>query len=158
MSVKTRSYNPFILERELREAFERLERLGKPRAPASKYLRNWFAPQAAAELLSFRELIPEYEHTDVLRVVLARAARSARRTTHFDLDFPRAPQLEPYWCHKHRRECRPVEIARQFLTRYALDTVARIRQFGRVRVRDRVGRVLHGDSRELGWSGPFDGV
>ena len=47
--------------------------------------------------------------------MLARAARSARRTTHFDLDFPRAPQTEPYWCHKHKRECRPVETASQFL-------------------------------------------
>ena len=52
----------------------------------------------------------DYEHADVLRVVLARAARSARRTTHFDLDFPREPQLEPYWCHKHRRECRPGRV------------------------------------------------
>src|SRR5207253_4140971 len=126
MSVKTRSYNPFILERELRDAFERLERLGKPRARASKYVRNWFAPQAAAELLSFRELIPEYEHQDVLRVVLARAARSARRTTHFDLDFPRAPQLDPYWCHKHKRECRPVVTALPFLRRYTLDALKRI--------------------------------
>src|SRR5436190_16562350 len=149
MSVKTRSYNPFILERELRDAFERLERLGKPRARASKYVRNWFAPQAAAELLSFRELIPEYEHQDVLRVVLARAARSARRTTHFDLDFPRAPQLEPYWCHKHRRECRPVEQARPFLRRYTLDTLTRIKGFARARARGRDAVVLHGDARDL---------
>src|SRR5207237_58598 len=72
-------------------------------------------------------------HTDVMRVVLARAARSARRTTHFDLDFPRAPQLEPYWCHKHRRTCRPVDRAEHFLRRYALDTLARIQQFPRLR-------------------------
>jgi hypothetical protein len=93
-----------------------------------------------------------------MRVVLARAARSARRTTHFDLDFPREPQLEPYWCHKHRRECRPVETARQFLSRYALDTVRRIKEFARVRARGREALVLHGDSRELDWGGPFDGV
>jgi len=53
MSVKTRKYNPFVLERELRDAFERLERLGKPKGRASKYVREWFAPQAAAELLAF---------------------------------------------------------------------------------------------------------
>ena len=47
-----------------------------------------------AELLAFRSLIEDYEHADVLRVVLARAARSARRTTHFDLDFPREPQRD----------------------------------------------------------------
>ena len=67
----------------------------------------------------------DYEHGDVLRVVLARAARSARATTHFDLDFPRVPQRDPYWCHKHRRECRPIDRAEHFLRRYTLDTLAR---------------------------------
>ena len=37
-------------------------------------------------------------------VILSRAARSARMTTHFDLDFPRAPAREPYHCHKHKRD------------------------------------------------------
>ena len=78
------------------------------------FVAEWFAPQAAAELLHFRSLIAEYASQDVLRVVLARAARSARLTTHFDLDFPRAPQLGEYWCHKHRRTCRPVESAESF--------------------------------------------
>ena len=72
-----------------------------------------------------------------MRVVLARAARSARLTTHFDLDFPRAPQREPYWCHKHKRECRPVDRAEHFLRRYALDTLKRIKEFARVRGRGR---------------------
>jgi hypothetical protein len=93
----------------------------------------------------------------VLRVVLARAARSARLTTHFDLDFPRAPQREPYWCHKHRRECRPVGRAGHFLRRYALDTVARLKTFSRLRRRREV-EVLHGDARAIELRGGFDGV
>ena len=116
------------------------------------------APTAARELLGFRALVGEYEHVDVLRVVLARAARSARRTTHFDLDFPREPQLEPYWCYKHRRECRPVETASQFLRRYTLDTLARLKEFGRVRTRGRVATVVHGDVREERLRRRFDGV
>ena len=56
------------------------------------------APAAAEELLHFRSLVEQVGSADVLRVVLARSARSARRTPHFDLEFPRAPQLEPYWC------------------------------------------------------------
>jgi hypothetical protein len=90
--------------------------------------------------------------------VLARAARSARRTTHFDLDFPRAPQRGPYWCHKHKRECRPVERADHFLRRHALDTVARVKAFARVRAPGRAAAVLHGDARELDLGGPYDGV
>src|SRR5207248_10598588 len=121
------------------------------------YRGRWFAPQAEAEILFGRSLIGEYEHGDVLRVVLARAARSARRTTHFDLDFPRRPQLDPYWCHKHRRECRPVERAGHFLRRYTLDTLARLKEFSHLRGR-REAEILHGDARELELAGRFDAV
>ena len=93
-----------------------------------------------------------------MRIVLARAARSARLTPHFDLDFPRAPQREPYWCHKHKRECRPIDRAEHFLRRYALDTLRRIKAFARVRARNREATVLHGDARELEWGGGFDAV
>ena len=91
MRVKTREYNPFVLESDLRDALGRLDAFEGARAesPVSRYVRDWYAPRSAAELLFFRGLVEEYEHADVLRVVLARAARSARRTTHFDLDFPR---------------------------------------------------------------------
>jgi hypothetical protein len=145
MGVKTRPYNPFVLERELRAAHARI---GEPsRERPSVYLRRWYAPQAARDLLGFRAIVDDYEHDDVLRVVLARAARSARRTTHFDLDFPREPQLEPYWCRKHRRECRPVDAAAQFLRRYLLDTLTRLKDFAHVRARDRTASVIHGDAR-----------
>jgi hypothetical protein len=158
MRVKTRRYNLFVLERELRDVCSRLDRLEGHADRPSDYLRTWYAPTAAGELLAFRELIDDYEHADVLRVVLARAARSARRTTHFDLDFPSAPQVAPYWCHKHRRECRPVERAQHFLRRYALDTLARIKTFARVRRRGSEAEVLHGDARELDFGGRFDGI
>jgi hypothetical protein len=159
MRVKTARYNLFTLEHELRDACARLDAFdGAGKERPSAYVADWFAPTAAAELLHFRSLIGDYEHADVLRVVLARAARSARRTTHFDLDFPRAPQIEPYWCHKHRRECRPVERARHFLGRYALDTLARVKAFAQVRARGREADVLHGDVRSLDWGGRFDGI
>jgi DNA methylase len=156
MAVKTRSYNPFVLEQELRAAHARVGESNGDRPSA--YVRRWYAPTAVRDLLGFRALVDEYEHADVLRVVLARAARSARRTTHFDLDFPRDPQREPYWCHKHRRTCRPVETASQFLRRYSLDTLARLKEFARVRARGRSATVIHGDVREEGFSRRFDGV
>jgi DNA modification methylase len=156
MRVKTARYNEFVLEKELRDlaACD----LSGGQTPGRGYIGQWFAPQAAAELLAWRERLGEYEHADVMRVVLARAARSARLTTHFDLDFPKQPQREPYWCYKHRRECRPVERAEHFLRRYALDTLKRIKEFARLRARGREALVLHGDSRELDWGEQFDAV
>jgi hypothetical protein len=155
--VKTNAYNPFALEHDLREALARFERGEGDVTGSTAYLRRWFAPAAREQLLRFRSIAEEYEHADVLRVVLARAARSARRTTHFDLDFPKVPQVEPYWCHKHRRECRPVERADHFLRRYTLDTLTRLKEFARVRSGSSAV-VLHGDARELPLPGPFDAV
>jgi hypothetical protein len=155
--VKTARYNEFVLEKDIRDALARSGHV-RCQAPDSGYVGQWFAPQAARELLAFRSLVGDYEHADVLRVVLARAARSARLTTHFDLDFPRLPQTGPYWCHKHRRECRPVGRAEHFLRRYGLDTLARIKQFARVRAREKEAAVLHGDSRELTFDATFDAV
>jgi hypothetical protein len=159
ISVKTARYEPFTLERELRDACARLERFdGGDAATESEYLRGWYAPAALAELLFWRGLVEEYQHADVLRVVLSRAARSARRAPHFDLEAPRKPQLEEYWCHKHQRVCRPVGTARQFLRRYAEDTVARIREFGRVRARSRTAGVVHADARTVDHRRRFDGI
>jgi DNA modification methylase len=155
MRVKTARYDPFVLESEIRDAASRLGRSG---ARPNGYVREWFAPQAAAELLHFRSLIGEYEHADVLRIVLARAARSARLTTHFDLEFPKAPQRAPYWCHKHRRTCQPVQEANKFLARYLVDTLERLRAFQRARSRDHAATVLHGDARDVGLDGPFDAI
>ena len=160
MRVKTADYNLFRLAHEIRDVLARLPdgQRALESENQSQYLRRWYAPRALRELLGFRELIADAEHSDLLSVVLARAARSARRTPHFDLDFPRKPQTGPYWCHKHRRECRPVEEAERFLRRYSLDTLARVKAFARARVRGRKAEVLHGDARTLEFDRRFDGV
>ena len=155
MEVKTAPYDPFSLEKELRDA---LGRLGRSSERPTGYLRTWYAPRAAGELLHFRSLLESYRPGDVLRVVLARAARSARRTTHYDLEFPKAPTRAPYWCHKHRRTCRPVEEANKFLARYLLDTLERLKAFQRARVPARRAAVVCGDAREVALDGSFDGI
>ena len=99
------------------------------------YLRQWFNPRALLELIAYRDEIDRrgYEYHDLLRLILSRAARSARLTTHFDLDFPKTPQLEPYWCFKHSRQCSPTPAAFKFLERYSIDAVRRIEEFDAIR-------------------------
>ena len=155
MRVKTARYDLFRLEKELRDADARR---GRMRGRARGYLAEWYAPLAASELRHFQSIVDDYEHADVLRVVLARAARSARRTTHFDLEFPRSPQLEPYWCHKHRRTCRPVEEAGKFLGRYLLDTLDRLKAFQRIRAPERSAEILHADARDVVLEDRFDAI
>ncbi len=114
----------------------------------SKYLKEWFAPDALADLLSYRAFIKHYPDQDLLKVILSRAARSARLTKHFDLDFPKKPQTEPYQCFKHSRVCKPTQDAMQFLRRYSLDSLKRIEQFSNLRTNARVD-IFHADSREI---------
>jgi hypothetical protein len=150
-TVKTSRYSLGELELSLRGALEDARRsVGAPQGRRGKWLAEWFAPQALNELLAYRTAVDKLPEPDraVGQVVLSRSARSARRTTHFDLDFPRRPTTGPYYCFKHKRTCRPVETAAQFLSRYTTDTIRRIRAFAPLRSDARVS-VLHGDSRTV---------
>ena len=156
--VKTRQYNLRRLETEINDILTRFHLelhptlfrngLGGEMRTASEFLQNWYAPNALGQLLFYRKLINDYTYQDVLKVILSRAARSARLTTHFDLDFPRKPQIGAYQCHKHRRTCRPTDNAEKFLVRYSLDTLHRIKEFAASRQPARV-RVVSGDSRGI---------
>jgi hypothetical protein len=158
IGVKTASYDVDALGVDLRNVASRLDSLPAVPRTTSLYVQRWYAPQSAAELLAFRELIGEYEHADVLRVILSRAARSARRAAHYDLEAPAEPQTHDYWCHKHKRMCRPVESALHFLRRYTLDTLARIEAFAAVRDGSRTARVIQGDARIVEYDDVYDAV
>ena len=139
------------------EAFRRIDDVA-PAVNGSQYLEEWFHPDALVDLLRYRALIePSTAAADVMRVVLSRAARSARRAPHFNLESPRRPVVGPYWCHKHRRECQPTEDARQFLRRYTNDTVARLAAYADLR-QDVDAVVHHADSRTIDLGATFDGV
>jgi DNA modification methylase len=124
----------------------------------NEYLQQWFAPQALHELLTYRRLIETrgYEYQNLLKIILSRSARSARLTTHFDLDFPKRPQTEPYSCYKHSRVCYPTTEAFKFLKRYSLDTLDRIEEFSAKRTHATV-TVHHANSR-LATFAPIHGV
>jgi DNA methylase len=149
--VKIASYSLGALELGLKVALEGA-RKSQPTTQddASEWLHTWYSSRALRELLAYRAAISDLEPpvADVGKVILSRSARSARLTTHFDLDFPRVPQVEPYWCHKHRRVCRPVDEALKFLRRYTLDTIRRLREFAQIRSSAQC-TVLHADAREV---------
>ena len=124
----------------------------------NQYLQRWFASQALYELLTYRQLIETegYEYQNLLKIILCRSARSARLTTHFDLDFPKHPQIEPYWCYKHSRICQPTKEALKFLKRYSLDTIKRLEGFSVKRTNAWV-IACHTDSRKT-VPPPIDGL
>jgi DNA methylase len=155
--VKTGRHDAPALERTLTAAIDRLDD-GDPDGPPSVYLDAWFAPDALADLRRYVSLIdPGDPAADVQRVIASRAARSARRAPHFNLDSPRRPVTEPYWCYKHRRTCSPTDDARKFLRRYTIDTLRRIATFAELRG-DVDATVHHADARTLDWGGTYDGL
>lgn len=147
--VKTTQYSLASLEMALRVALEEARQAGPADTDgASPWLRSWFAPRALGELIAYQQAIEGLDDPawDVARIILSRSARSARLTTHYDLDFPRAPIHGEYYCHKHKRTCRPVDEAAKFLSRYTVDTIRRLRAFASVQSSASV-EVLHEDSR-----------
>lgn len=157
--VKVSNYDVRQLRFDLLEVLKRSKLGGPPmlfgapeKAPRelqpTEYIRRWFAPRAQEELLAYCAQIPRCEHMDVMKIILSRAARSARLVAHHELDFPKVPQVGPYHCRKHDRVCSPVEEARKFLDRYTVDTIARIGEFMRLR-KSVLATVICGDSREI---------
>ena len=158
MRAKTKHYDLEKVKHEILDILDKATREPKAESKqltlwerglstyAINYLEQWFAPQALSELLAYRDLIPNYDDQDVLKIILSRSARSARLTTHFDLDFPKSPQTEPYWCYKHSRTCKPTTTAFQFLKRYSIDTLRRLEEFSKRRMNSEV-TILHDDSR-----------
>jgi hypothetical protein len=158
--VKTARYDAASVEHDLAAVLQRAEDWdGEPGGvPPSDYLRAWYHGDALDQLLRYRAaLVSSPECADLGRVVLSRAARSARLTTHFELDFPRRPQTGPYECRKHSRVCAPTADAAKFLRRYTLDTVRRVREYAALRA-DVRAHVIHGDARTVDYGVGLDGV
>jgi len=171
MRAKTTHYDVKKVEREVKDILSKVKQrtqfsayqndlFGTATLPQpednSLYLNTWFAPQALNELLTFKSLISEYEYQDLLKVILSRSARSARLTTHFDLDFPKQPQTEPYYCYKHSRVCKPTTTAFQFIERYSLDTISRIKEYSKLQTDAKVD-IYHQDSSKAAVP-PIDGI
>lgn len=172
--AKVRKYDVDRARAEVLDALDKLRRLTQSRTQLglwgkraaeleipkidNEYLQKWYAPKALDQLLTYRYLIQNegYLYRDLLKIILSRSARSARLTTHYDLDFPKRPQTEPYWCYKHSRTCYPTTEAFKFINRYSLDTLRRIEEFAALRTNAR-GEVRHADSRRANFQ-PIDGV
>ena len=148
--VKTDAYDVALLRSEIQGILANLEpsRQLSFAEEQDDYLASWYAPRARRELLTYKALIPNYTYQNLLKVILSRAARSARRTTHFDLDFPKKPVTGEYYCHKHQRTCRPTDEAMKFLSRYSTDAVRRVEEYSGLRTGAPV-TVFQGDSRDV---------
>ena len=136
MRVKTRRHNLDAIRRDLVWAHERPRR-SRPTGRCPRTRRRTCAPGTRRGprpscSTSGRSSTRSRPPTCFASSSPAPRARRAARPTSTSTSRG-SPQVEPYWCHKHRRTCRPVEEARRFLLRYTLDTLDRIESFAAVR-------------------------
>lgn len=161
--VKTKRYNTSEVELEIKDALKKVKSFSyrlkwKNRElfdkridrfeTDSEYLKKWFSERALQEILFYRSIIKGYKNQDILKVILSRAARSARLITHYDLARPKKPVRETYWCIKHNRYCQPIDEALKFINRYSWDTIERLKEFDKLRT-DASIKIIQGDARTI---------
>lgn len=160
-SVKTDKYDLSLAEEEVLDALSKLKSFSsrftqnnhdlfnskiKDYSCNNEYLNYWYGPRTLQEMLFYRDLINNYKHVDLLRIILSRSARSARLIPHYDLARPKKAIREPYWCIKHKRTCHPINEIFKFIRRYSIDTIKRLKEFNKLRTGSFI-RILQGDSR-----------
>lgn len=162
-NVKTKKYDILEVEREIKDALQRLkffsynlqtknkslfdDEIEQFETP-SEYLKEWFSERALQEILFYRSIINDYKNQDVLKVILSRSARSARLIPHYDLARPKKPVRDVYWCIKHKRYCEPIHEAFKFINRYSWDTIKRLKEFDKIRT-DSLITIIQGDARHV---------
>jgi len=159
--IKIGEYNIPEVESEIKDALKRLKvfsyGLQSKNLPLfgskigtfvtqSAYLKEWFSERALQEILFYSSIIKEYKNADLLKIILSRAARSARLIPHYDLARPKKAVRKTYWCIKHKRYCEPINEALKFINRYSWDTIKRLKEFDKLRT-DAFIKVIQGDAR-----------
>ena len=142
------------MEKDIKDALSRLQDFSRKIYSGtanqiytdSTYMKEWFSEIALQEILFYRSIVPDYKNSEVLMVILSRAARSARLVPHYDLARPKKPIRETYWCIKHKRYCTPIQEAYKFIRRYSIDTIERLKAFDKVRT-DAFVKIIQGDAR-----------
>ncbi len=115
------------------------------------FLDKWFLFPVREEIdYLFSELkkITDKKIKKIIAIILSRAVRSCRATTHADLATLKEPVTTTYYCKKHGKICKPLFSISSWWKEYSQDTVKRIIQFNKLRT-DTFQKCLIGDSRSI---------
>jgi hypothetical protein len=100
------------------------------------FLDRWYIRNIRKEInFAFNQIkkIKDKKNKRILAVILSRTIRSCRATTHSDLATLKKPQVTTYYCWKHKKICKPLFSIKYWFDRYANDTVARIKEFQKLK-------------------------
>ena len=104
--------------------------------PEESFLKKWHLPAIREEIRFALQKIQETKdpgNKKILSVILSRTARSCRATSHFDLGTLKKPQIQTYYCWKHKKICKPLFSIKARLDRYIKDSLRRIEKFSHLK-------------------------
>lgn len=113
------------------------------------FLNKWYIQPIREEIefvFSKIRKVKDKKIKKILAVILSRAVRSCRATTHSDLATLKNPQITPYYCFKHRKICKPLFSIKKWFFHYLDDTYNRLIQFSKLK-KDAFWAVITSDSR-----------
>ncbi|MCX6260671.1 MAG: DNA methyltransferase [Bacteroidia bacterium] len=118
---------------------------------ADTFLDKWYSQHTRDEIqLVFDEIkkIKDANTKNIISIILSRAIRSCRATTHADLATLIEPITTTYYCAKHGKICKPLFSILKWWEAYTKDTIKRLREFDRLRTNTNQ-ICLIGDSRTI---------
>ena len=133
--------------------YELINRYGIVLQPdeSNGFLEKWYIKNAYDEINQLYKLINDISNDDIkniIKIILSRTIRSCRATTHSDLATLKEPQFATYYCHKHKKICKPTFSIQKWFSRYANDTINRLQEFSYLRS-NAFSEVFPADSRKI---------
>ncbi|MDF1540785.1 MAG: DNA methyltransferase, partial [Candidatus Thorarchaeota archaeon] len=96
------------------------------------FLDRWYLKPVRDEIdfvLRFIQEVDDENTKRIIQIILSRAVRSCRATTHSDLATLIDPISETYYCKKHYKICKPLFSMLGKWKRYSKDTIDRLLEF-----------------------------
>jgi hypothetical protein len=118
---------------------------------ARNFLDKWYIKNVKKEItFAFEQIkkVKDVKNRKILMVILSRAMRSCRATTHSDLATLKNPQFTTYYCWKHKKICKPIFSIKAWFDRYAIDTLYRLKTFAKLKTNSYYA-IITADSRTV---------
>lgn len=115
------------------------------------FLDKWYTQHIRDEIQFVFDEIKKIENLDtkkIISIILSRAIRSCRATTHSDLATLLEPITTTYYCGKHGKICKPLFSILKWWETYSKDTIKRLAQYDKLR-KETFHTCLTGDSRNI---------
>lgn len=115
------------------------------------FLGTWYLASIRDEIDYVFGLVKQISDSStkkIVSVIFSRTIRSCRATTHSDLATLKEPVLQPYYCAKHGKICKPLFSILSWWERYTEDTIVRLSEFEKLRT-ETYQHCLIGDSRSI---------